>query len=97
MAPPGSVISDPEVLADWFEERAAFLEADCELDPPAWIGAQIPYTRRQAQRQAVDEARERCVPELAQRIRRLQVVASDPARIVAVILERARRSTSRRS
>jgi hypothetical protein len=91
------MISDPEDLADWFEERAAFLEHDCELDPPPWIGAQIPYTRRQAEQQALDEARERCVPELAARIRRLQEVTSDPARIVAVILERARHSTSRRS
>jgi hypothetical protein len=89
------MISDPQDLADWFEERAAFVEADCELDPPPYIGAHIPYRRRQAEQQALDEARERCVPELAERIRRLQAVSSDPARIVGVILERARRRRNR--
>jgi hypothetical protein len=45
-------ISDPCDLADFFEERAAHLEFDCEIDPQPWIGAQIPYTRRQAEGQA---------------------------------------------
>lgn len=64
----GGGISNPEDLADFFEERAAHLEFDCEIDPQPWIGAQILYTRRQAERQALDEARAQCVPELAARI-----------------------------